>query len=300
MSKSKYFNSGTRWTKVDDDYLIKNYPSEEIDVMINHLGRSYKSLRDRAIILGVRRNSRMKTNEEFVKDFYEVFDREEYILLTPYKGNHKYVEYYHTGCKSTNKSTPASLLGGHGCICRQRNSNKVSKEEFLDRVETLGGGDYVFTDRFPYVDTTTRIELLHKECETTYETIPNNFFNGRGCPYCANKGNSKGERIVEEVLQDLGIQYLEQATFEGMVNENQLYYDFLLEDLDIIIEYQGKQHYEPVEYLGGFKKFKSQVKRDKIKLNFANNNGYKLIEVRYTEDTYNKVLKYLKEELLLA
>lgn len=298
MEKIRYFNSGTRWAKVDDDYLLKNYPSEKIDIMINHLGRSYKALRERAIHLGVRRVSRVKTNEEFVKEFYEVFDKEEYTLLTAYSGNHNHIEYYHTDCGTTNKSTPASLLGGHGCICRQRNSNKVTKGEFLERVKKIGRGNYVLTDRLPYIDTTTRIELVHKECGTTYETQPNNFFNGRGCPYCANKGNSKGERLVEKVLQGLNIQYLEQATIEGMINENQLYYDFLLEDLDIIIEYQGKQHYEPVEYLGGFDKFKSQVKRDRIKLDFANNNGYKLIEVPYTKDTYSKVSNFLKDELL--
>ena len=91
---------------------------------------------------------------------------------------------------------------------------------------------------------------------------------------------------------------MEQATFKGMKHYKQLYYDFLLDDIDVIIEYQGVQHYRPVEYLGGFKKFASQLKRDEIKAEFAKDNGYKLIEVPYNLDTYTKVLNYLKEELL--
>lgn len=291
-------NNNTKWTEEQDAYLRENYKDSTWEEMTSYLGRSNKAIRDRARKLAVRRKSRRKTNEKFVSEFHSIFSRSEYILLSEYKGNHEYVTYLHTLCGKTNESTPASLLGGHGCICKQINSRKVYLEDFLERVKVLGDGQYVLTDSLPYVNTTTKVELLHKKCGNTYKTNPGNFWNGRRCPFCANKGNSKGERLVEDVLISLGLSYMEQATFKGMKHYKQLYYDFLIEDLDIIIEYQGLQHYRPVEYLGGFKKFKSQIKRDEIKANFAKDNGYKLIEVPYKLDTYAKVSDYLKEELL--
>lgn len=291
-------NNNTRWNEYQDSYLVKSYENATWEELTAHLGRSRKAIRDRARKLGVKRKPMAKTNEQFTKEFYSLFNREEYILLSEYVSNHKYVTYYHTVCGETNSSTPASLLGGHGCICKQRNSNKVYFEEFMARLNTMGEGLYVLEEGSEYIDTRTKVLLRHLECGNTYSTKPLNFFNGRRCPFCANKGNSKGERMVEQVLNTLGIEYLEQATIVGMVHKKQLYYDFLLDDQDVVIEYQGIQHYEPVEYLGGFEKFKSQLVRDKIKAKYAEDNGYKLVEVPYKLDTYTKVLKYLEEELL--
>lgn len=291
-------NSNTVWTKEQDDYLTANYENATWKEMTSYLGRSNKAIRDRARKLAVRRKSRRKTHEKFVEEFYNMFDRDEYTLLSEYKGNHKYVTYFHTTCGKTNESTPASLLVGHGCICNKVNSGKVYLEDFLERLKDMGNDQYTLTNKLPYVNTTTKVELLHKKCGNTYKTTPRNFFNSRRCTFCANKGNSKGERLVESALVSLGVAYMEQATFKGMKHYKQLYYDFLLDDIDVIIEYQGVQHYRPVEYLGGFKKFASQLKRDEIKAEFAKDNGYKLIEVPYNLDTYTKVLNYLKEELL--
>lgn len=290
--------TGQRWTEEEDEYVKENYPNEDIEIMTQHLGRTYKALRDRARTVGVTRGPNRKTHEQFLKEFYSIFDKEEYIIIGEYVRTHKHIKYFHTKCQKYNESTPASLLQGHGCICLKENSGRVSKEEFLNRVQSLGEGDYEVLDTILYKNTTSRVEMLHKECGNSYKVIPNTFFNGRRCPYCFNKGNSKGERIVEKVLKDLELDYIEQATFPGMTNIKQLYYDFLLDKEDIIIEYQGLQHYKPVEHFGGFERFKSQVKRDNIKKRFAEENGYVLIEVPHTLDNHDKVYKFLKEKLL--
>lgn len=265
--------------------------------MVKHLGRTYKALRDRARVLGVKREPNRKTHKQFLKEFYSIFDKEEYVIVGEYESTHKRIEYYHTKCKAYNKSTPASLLQGHGCICQQVNSRRVTEEEFLNRVQTQGEGEYKVLGTTPYINTTTKVDMLHKVCGNSYEVLPNTFFNGRRCPYCFNKGNSRGERLVEKVLNEMGFEFLEQATFPEMVYIKQLYYDFLLDSEDILIEYQGLQHYEPVEYFGGFNRFKNQIKRDEIKEQFAEENGYLLIEVPHTLDSYEKVYIFLEEKI---
>jgi hypothetical protein len=69
--------------------------------------------------------------------------------------------------------------------------------------------------------------------------------------------------------------------------------------LNIAIEYNGKQHYEPVLYFGGQEGFLNTIKRDKAKKKKCKENKCHLIEVKYDEDleTFTKHLKmkYLAE-----
>lgn len=81
--------------------------------------------------------------------------------------------------------------------------------------------------------------------------------------------------------------------------DGQLSYDFSILDEKhgyILIEYNGIQHYEVVEYFGGEEKFKIQKEHDKRKRDYAKKHGYKLITVKYTYDTYESVEEYLDKE----
>ena len=70
-------------------------------------------------------------------------------------------------------------------------------------------------------------------------------------------------------------------------------YDFYLPDQNILIEYQGLQHYQPIDYFGGDDRFMVQQKHDQMKLDYAKEHGYNLIAIPYTEDTLAKIKKYL-------
>ena len=61
-------------------------------------------------------------------------------------------------------------------------------------------------------------------------------------------------------------------------------YDVYICGLKTAIEYQGKQHFEPVEYFGGKENYEKQVERDKLKLELSEKNGVKLIYINYWED----------------
>ena len=58
--------------------------------------------------------------------------------------------------------------------------------------------------------------------------------------------------------------------------------DIFLPEYNIAIEYQGKQHFEPIEYFGGIESFNKTIARDKIKQDLCLKNGCELIYV--TED----------------
>ena len=52
----------------------------------------------------------------------------------------------------------------------------------------------------------------------------------------------------------------------------------------VCIEYQGEQHYRPIEYFGGEESFYLQQKHDQIKRNYCKHNNIKLLEIPYWED----------------
>lgn len=69
--------------------------------------------------------------------------------------------------------------------------------------------------------------------------------------------------------------------------------DIYFPDLNIAIEYQGLQHYQPVGYFGGEKGFSATKERDKRKYNLCKKNGCQLLFVNesYTFDEVAEAVK---------
>jgi hypothetical protein len=61
-------------------------------------------------------------------------------------------------------------------------------------------------------------------------------------------------------------------------------FDIFIKELNTAIEYNGKQHYEPIEYYGGQKGFEYTIKRDNEKKQKCKINNCSLIEVKYDEN----------------
>ena len=124
------------------------------------------------------------------------------------------------------------------------------------------------------------------------EYIPNEYNN-------SNEHISRGESMVSKFFENNNMNYTWQKTFKDCKDQRCLPYDFYFEynDDEWLLEYQGKQHFEPIEFFGGQKQFKIQQKHDKIKKEYALENGYKLIEVPYTIDTEKKLNLFLNNSL---
>jgi hypothetical protein len=63
------------------------------------------------------------------------------------------------------------------------------------------------------------------------------------------------------------------------------HFDVYMPELGIAIEYQGKQHSEPVEYFGGQEAFIKNIERDERKRNLCEINGLRLLYVYPDTDT---------------
>ena len=148
--------------------------------------------------------------------------------------------------------------------------------------------------------------IQYIEDETTGEKIKCEW---KASIYARTRGNRnpfltsrKCESYVKKYLTENNMAFSEQKKFPDLfgLGCGQLSYDFAIPNNKyklILIEYNGAQHYKPVDYFGGEERFKKQKEHDKRKRDYAKKHGYKLITVKYTYDTYESIAEYLDKEL---
>lgn len=117
---------------------------------------------------------------------------------------------------------------------------------------------------------------------------------------------SKGEQKIKEILTLLELEFKEQYYFFDLKGkERYLRFDFAIfndEQLYCLIEYQGKQHYNNIEYFGGEVEFLQRQSYDSLKRQYCKHNNIQLIEIPYwdydklSEEYILERLNILKEE----
>lgn len=72
-------------------------------------------------------------------------------------------------------------------------------------------------------------------------------------------------------------------------------FDVYIKSLNIAIEYNGKQHYQPIEFFGGDKGFENLVRLDLLKRKKCLENDCILFEIKYDEDINHSLLDIKNE-----
>lgn len=195
--------------------------------------------------------------------------------------------YIDCRCKRCGNITGKSIndyLRGRGCTYCMQNKKKTTAE-FADELSE----DYEILDE--YTGAFNYVTLRHN-CGFTYKVKPHNYLCGKGCPRC-NRKISRGEKAISAWLDAHKIAYKKEFQIE--LDGHLLRFDFYLPGFDKYIEFQGIQHYKPVEYFGGESRFEKQVAYDKLKINYA---GDKLVIVSFEDLDRKRVEQVLEENLL--
>ena len=102
---------------------------------------------------------------------------------------------------------------------------------------------------------------------------------------------------MPKFLQTNNIIYESQKRFIDCIDKRPLSFDFYVPQYNTCIEYQGVQHYKPVERFGGEEQFMIQQKHDMIKKEYCVKNDINLIEIPYWYNTDDKISEFLKSNL---
>ena len=76
-------------------------------------------------------------------------------------------------------------------------------------------------------------------------------------------------------------------------------FDFYLPNQNICIEYDGEQHFKPIEKFGGQENLKNVQNRDKIKTEFCEKQGITLIRIPYTLN-FKKIPEFINQYIPLS
>ena len=221
----------------------------------------------------------------------------EWEILSDYNGIFSKLILRHKICGHTDEKIAKHINEGR-LTCRICNPNGYAntKEDFMKKF-ILRDVENEYVVLGEYINATTKIEFLHKECGKTFLTTSGKFLFGAGCPYCIS---SKGEKQIRFILDNLNISYQEQYKFKDCKNINYLPFDFALfieGKLIFVLEYMGKQHYTPFGF--GEKdnnkvieSFESMKERDKIKEDYCKNNNIPLYQFHYKD--FKKLEGYIK------
>lgn len=240
-----------------------------------------------------------KLHRTYIKQLYKIWGCE-FSVLGYYTGGNNKIKVKHNKCGNVYKVHAQSLLKGHICnkcaIKFQSEKMRKSNKQFLKEVYEKVDEDYIFLEKYKGSD--TKIKVRHERCGNEYKVTPYKFIKqGRRCPYC---NMSNAEEIITRFLENNNYIFEYQYKFNDLLSPKNsfLIFDFLIKinNENILLEYQGKQHYKTVSYFNDTKEIlEYRNKCDKLKEKYCIDNEIPLIKIHYWEK--DNIIQSLKKRL---
>ena len=177
---------------------------------------------------------------------------------------------------------PGNHLDGHGCLlCWKERMNKDKRktfEQFVEEANKIHNNFFTYTE---YINDATKVKIICPKHGEFFQT-PNKHLSGQGCPKCKVY---KGEKIIMSFLEEKGVHFTRNKSFDDLKDVNLLSYDFYIEEKNLLIEYNGEQHYFYNNYFHkSLHKFHRQLHHDWLKRKYALKNNFNYLVISYLED----------------
>lgn len=287
---------------VDNEYeVLSEYRNMSTNITFKHVtcGHVYQSLPSN-FIAGNRCpkcSKKLKKNTEMFKEEVHELVGNEYTVVSEYINALHKIQMRHNECGRVYEVIPAAFLRGTRCS-KCRGLLRKSTDIFKKEVKSVVGNEYKVIGE--YINANYDIEIQHMVCGYNYFVRPNSFLRGARCPKC---NDSKGEKAISNFLENHNIKFIRQYKFEDCRDKHPLPFDFAIlnkdNEINLLIEYDGIQHFKPVLIFGGFDALKNTQRRDEIKNIYCNKNNLKIIRIPYTEfDNIDRILYKELNELI--
>ena len=194
------------------------------------------------------------------------------------------------------KVSPTTVLCGEGCPeCGHKrigNALRKTQKEYIADVAKVNPNVEVIGQ---YINAQTPLYHRCKKDGYLWMARPYNILYGYGCPICQE---SKGEQTIQKWLEAHDIQYIPQQRFDNCRDIKPLPFDFYIPQYNMCIEYNGQQHYEPVDFSGkGQEHAQQQLEKiqhhDAIKNTYCKNHNIELLVIPYFKNIEEELNNFL-------
>lgn len=181
--------------------------------------------------------------------------------------------------------TPSSHLNGSGCkYCTL--GNIFSTEDFINKARLIHGERYSYYKSI-YINAYTPITISCKIHGDFLQDSAHHINRKQGCPECAKLYRISETKLYEEIKKRINEEVIHSYKNKNILGKQEL--DIFIPKYNIGIEFQGEQHFKPIDF-GGYGEQKSislfndNVNRDIKKKDACEKNG---ITILYFSETSN-------------
>lgn len=240
------------------------------------------------------------TTEEFIQKA---------IIIHGYKYDYSSVDYKSALekikiiCKIHKEffQTPNAHLNGSGCLkcgfVKTANFRRKTTDQFIKESRDIHGLRYKYENSI-YIGNHKKLEIICPLHGSFWQTPHMHLHRDKcGCPKC---NFSKGEQAITSYLDKNNITYECQKIFDDCRNPKTNYplkFDFFIPSKNLLIEYDGSQHFVFGKKLGNYITTEDDMKnikfRDMIKSKYAKLKNIRLLRIKYTKLAFiNKILEF--------
>lgn len=190
-------------------------------------------------------------------------------------------------CGEIVRTSKTGVVSGHtqscGCLQSER-ASMANEKDFTNIVSDTG----VVIKRRAYKNS-RGVWMWYCKCpicDEEFIALPAKVMENHTTS-CGCKINSSKERMIESYLNELDVAYEKQKRFEDCKYKYTLPFDFAIynndKTLKCLIEYDGQQHFKPIDFFGGISGFENTKIRDSIKSQYCEDNNIKLLRINYLD-----------------
>lgn len=236
-----------------------------------------------------------KTTEQFIADARKVYENKYDYSKTQYvKSSTKVI----ITCPIHGdwKVTPNNHLRGSQCPkcgqAQRTKSNTKNSNYFIEKARYIHDNKYGYS-KLEYITNNHKVIIIcHEKDEFGNEhgeflQAPHDHVEGQcGCPKCKNKGQHNLYNRLCKIFPNEIILYEVNSKVAPWLERQR--FNIYFPKYNIAVEYNGSQHYMPIQQFGGQLGYENTLYRDNLKRTKCSKNGCTLIEIKY---------KYSQKEL---
>jgi hypothetical protein len=226
-------------------------------------------------------NKKKRTQEEF-KEEVSSLTNGEYSVIGEYKSINKKVLIRHNKCNNEWEIVASNFIHRNNrCPKCSHPSKRKTTEIFKEELIKLFGEEYICISEYGKSNRDP-INIQHTLCGHIFNKAPNDISLNKPlvCPICRDK-RSLGCKIIEDYFISNKINFEKELIFENCKKESYLKFDYYLEDLNLLIEYDGEQHFK--SWYNDSESLNATRERDIFKNEWVKNHQISLLRIKYTE-----------------